>query len=428
MSDIVRKGQTSLKHLTFRAVSATWLLCGLLVSYAIASLAEWRMLFYFLEQRFWLLLSTTFISFIVMSLIIRYIRRFALVNLWAIVVFIVVLTGGVQVIVATTIQRQFFPFFYIVFYFGTLIVMLVWVRIIKKVQHLRLAIIPFGMTAEVVEAHHAQLELFQLEEPEIDRLSKNLDGIVVDVREALSGQWLRFLANCRLRGIRVYQAEELFEAITGRISLSHLSQGMVDAFSTSMVYQPIKRALDIICVIITLPITLVVMALTALAIRIESPGKILFVQARIGQGGREFKILKFRSMSVGSERAGSQFTSENDERITHVGAFIRHYRLDEIPQIWNILKGEMSLIGPRPEQPAFVEHFNENITYYDYRHTVKPGITGWAQVSLGYTSDEKTTRDKLEYDLYYIKHQSFWLDLLIVLKTLKTVLTGFGAR
>ena len=176
------------------------------------------------------------------------------------------------------------------------------------------------------------------------------------------------------------------------------------------------------------PLMLLFMFIMALVIKIETPGPVLFIQDRVGQGGKKFRILKLRSMTSGSEHERSQFTTENDKRITRVGALIRRFRLDEIPQIFNILKGEMSLIGPRPEQPEFVRKFGEKIPFYDYRHTVKPGITGWAQVSLGYVADEESTWNKLEYDLYYIKHQSFWLDILIVMKTIGTVLSGFGAR
>ena len=170
------------------------------------------------------------------------------------------------------------------------------------------------------------------------------------------------------------------------------------------------------------------MLLTALAIRLESPGPALFVQNRVGQKGREFKIYKFRSMRIDSERHGAQFATAGDERITRIGRFIRKTRLDELPQFWNILKGDMSLIGPRPEQKAFVENFEHSIPFYNYRHIVKPGISGWAQVMQGYTADNDTTQIKVEYDFYYIKHFSFSLDVLIFFKTIKTMLTGFGAR
>ena len=168
--------------------------------------------------------------------------------------------------------------------------------------------------------------------------------------------------------------------------------------------------------------------LTAIAIRLESPGKVIFVQERVGQGGRLFKIYKFRSMRFDAEKHGAQLAQQNDARITRVGKFIRKTRIDELPQFINVLKGDMSLIGPRPEQLGFVKEFEKTIPFYNYRHIVKPGISGWAQVTQGYASNEDETALKVQYDFYYIKHISFALDVLIVLKTIQTMLTGFGAR
>jgi UDP-GalNAc:undecaprenyl-phosphate GalNAc-1-phosphate transferase len=428
MSDIARKGQTSLRRLTFRMLSLIWLLAGLGATYVLSALAEWHTLSSLLHERLFPLFSAMFVCFVVITLLVRYVRRFALVNLWSVVAFLVAIVGAVQIIVYVAVTQAFYPYFYLVFYTSTVGVMSVWVRMIKKIQYLRLALVPFGITAEVESAGHSQLELIRLDRPTVADLPANLNGVVVDTREALSSEWVRFLAACRLKGLRVYQAEELIEGATGRISLSHLSQGLVDDYSGNMTYMIIKRFLDILVVFAASPLALPLMLITALAVRVETPGPVLFIQDRVGQGGKTFRILKFRSMTADSGKRSSQFTVENDKRITRVGAFIRRFRLDEIPQFWNIVIGEMSLIGPRPEQPAFVEKFSTGIPFYDYRHTVKPGITGWSQVTLGYVADEASTRDKLEFDLYYIKHQSFWLDMLIAIKTVKTVLTGFGAR
>ena len=170
------------------------------------------------------------------------------------------------------------------------------------------------------------------------------------------------------------------------------------------------------------------MLLTAIAIRLESAGSVLFVQNRVGQGGREFKIYKFRSMRTDSEQNGAQLAQVGDSRITRVGSFIRKTRLDELPQFFNILKGDMSLIGPRPEQKVFVEQFEKSIPFYQYRHIVKPGLSGWAQVTQGYAGNTDETQVKIEHDFYYIKHFSFSLDVLIMFKTVKIILTGFGAR
>ena len=190
----------------------------------------------------------------------------------------------------------------------------------------------------------------------------------------------------------------------------------------------IKRIMDFALITISLPLTLPLMALTALAIVLESRGGALFTQKRIGQGGREFTIYKFRSMAQNSEANGAQLAQIGDARVTRVGKFIRKTRLDELPQFWNILRGDMSLIGPRPEQRVFVEQFNDSIPFYNYRHIVKPGLSGWAQVTQGYAGNEDETQIKLEHDFYYIKHFSLSLDILIIFKTIKTILTGFGAR
>ena len=190
----------------------------------------------------------------------------------------------------------------------------------------------------------------------------------------------------------------------------------------------IKYLLDVGLIVLSLPVVLPVMLLAALAIKLESPGPIFFLQKRVGQLGKEFTIYKFRSMCNDSEKDGAQFAQQGDMRVTRVGKFIRKTRIDELPQFFNIIKGDMSLIGPRPEQKVFVDQFEGVIPFYSYRHIVKPGISGWAQVVHGYAADADETQVKVEHDFYYIKNFSFSLDVLIVFLTLKTMATGFGAR
>jgi lipopolysaccharide/colanic/teichoic acid biosynthesis glycosyltransferase len=170
------------------------------------------------------------------------------------------------------------------------------------------------------------------------------------------------------------------------------------------------------------------MLITALLIKWESPGPVLFLQERVGQGNRSFFIYKFRSMCHDSEKNGAQFAKNNDMRVTRVGAVIRKLRIDELPQFFNVLKGDMSLIGPRPEQRVFVEKFEKEIPFYSYRHIVRPGISGWAQVMHGYAADTDETKLKIEHDFFYIKNFSLWLDILIIFKTFRTIVTGFGSR
>ena len=244
----------------------------------------------------------------------------------------------------------------------------------------------------------------------------------------LDDQWQRFLADCTLKGIAVYNIRQVQESLTGRVKIRHLYENDLGSLLPSPAYVVVKRILDIILILITLPISIPLMLLTALAIKLESKGNVLFIQNRIGQGGREFKIYKFRSMSMNSEQDGAKLAQVGDARVTRVGKFIRKTRLDELPQFFNILRGDMSLIGPRPEQKVFVEQFNQSIPFYNYRHIVKPGLSGSAQVTQGYAGDANETQIKLEHDFYYIKHFSLSLDILIIFKTIKTIATGFGAR
>ncbi|MGB1310432.1 MAG: sugar transferase [Leucothrix sp.] len=214
------------------------------------------------------------------------------------------------------------------------------------------------------------------------------------------------------------------------VTTPDINQDSANAFknSESFKYLNTKRTVDLIATLLVLPVALLISAITALAIKIESPGAIFFWQKRVGMDGVVFNMLKFRSMTTDSEQHGSQFAQSNDRRVTHVGKFIRKFRIDEIPQLWNVLKGEMSIIGPRPEQESFVKEFNKNIPNYSLRHMVKPGITGLAQTEQGYVADAEATITKLEYDLYYIKNMSLLTDAQITMKTIYTILTGFGAR
>ena len=236
------------------------------------------------------------------------------------------------------------------------------------------------------------------------------------------------LASNSLRGLPVYHAAFIYELLTGRVLLDAACERSAAGRPSTTPYQLLKRGLDITLVLLSLPLTVPLMLVTAAAIWVESPGPVFFTQKRVGKDGDSFRMVKFRSMYLDAEKNGAQFAGESDPRITRVGKFIRKYRIDELPQFWNVLKGEMSLIGPRPEQVSFVRQFDQEIQHYTHRHSVRPGITGWAQIRNGYAADTRETRRKLSYDLYYVKHCSFTLDLLIVCLTVKTILTGFGSR
>lgn len=264
--------------------------------------------------------------------------------------------------------------------------------------------------------------------PDPRELPESIDGLIIDFEQPLSEVWLAFVSRCILEGVPVISVDDFIETEKGVIILEHLNTARTISFQKNQLYVLVKQVIDLILVILSLPLWLPLALITAVLIRIESPGPALYTQLRIGKQGKPFRIYKFRSMRCDAEREGAKFASHRDSRITRVGAVIRKFRIDEIPQFWNILKGDMSLIGPRPEQVPFVERFERTIPYYQLRHIVRPGITGWAQVTRGYAADEAQTAEKLAADLYYVKKCSFSLDFLITIKTIGTILTGFGSR
>lgn len=290
----------------------------------------------------------------------------------------------------------------------------------------KIALVPVGKAAHLVD--NQQAVWFVLDEPAIKE-KRRFDMIVADLHSPeLSPEWQKFLAACVLAGIPVHNAKQVEESLTGRVRIRHMYENQLGSLLPSPVYSLVKRIIDVVAVLGVMPIVLPVMLITAIVIKLESKGGALFIQKRVGKGGREFDIYKFRSMAHDSEKDGAKFASAGDMRVTRVGKFIRKTRIDELPQFFNVLKGDMSLIGPRPEQKVFVDQFEEKIPFYNYRHIVRPGISGWAQVMQGYAADVEDTQIKVEFDFYYIKHFSLWLDVLIVFKTIKTMLTGFGAR
>ena len=258
-----------------------------------------------------------------------------------------------------------------------------------------------------------------------------LDALVIDLKHypPSRNQRIALFRQSMARNIPVYSPKKWLENYEERLRLTTLQQHDLATLNPKVhPYLILKRILDILCIVWVLPIVLPLFLIIALIIRIESRGPAIFTQSRVGYLGREFKIYKFRSMHHQAEKTGAQFASKEDIRITRIGKIIRQLRIDELPQFFNVLKGDMSLIGPRPEQKIFVDQFDETVPYYRYRHHVKPGISGLAQVRQGYAANAEETAVKLEYDLFYIKHLSLGLDILIFIKTLCTIFTGFGAR
>ena len=253
--------------------------------------------------------------------------------------------------------------------------------------------------------------------------------LAVDLRAVLSESMAQYVSSASMSGTRIRAFTDVYEEHTGRLPMVHLAEGWELSEPVRRAsYAPVKRVLDVILVALTIVVWLPLALIVALVVRLDSRGPILYRQRRVGRHARLFTLTKFRTMVHDAEAAGPQFTVHDDPRITRAGRFLRKSRLDELPQLWNVLRGELSLIGPRPERPVFVEQFSLEIPFYEARHLIRPGVTGWAQVNYGYADDQAETVEKLTYDLFYIKHSSFWLDLHIVGKSIWTVLTFFGAR
>ena len=260
-----------------------------------------------------------------------------------------------------------------------------------------------------------------------------VDEIVVALTERRAGSMpLRELLDCKLGGIKVFDLNSHFEKTLGQIRVDYLNASWLifgDGFNQGTLRTVVKRVFDIVSATILLVLTAPVMLVTAILIRLESAGPVLYRQERVGQNGRPFFVNKFRSMRTDAEKDGKpRWASANDDRITRVGRIIRRTRIDELPQLFNVLSGEMSLVGPRPERPYFVEQLTQQIPFFAVRHSVKPGLTGWAQVRYAYGATVEDSQEKLQYDLYYVKNHTLFLDLVVLFETVGVVLTGKGAR
>jgi len=261
----------------------------------------------------------------------------------------------------------------------------------------------------------------------------DIDEIIVAVREQRGGALpMDQLLACRIAGTPILDLAGFYERARAEVPIDSLKASWL-IYSQGFVQGPArrfaKRAFDIVTSATLLLLTSPIMLLTAIAIRLDSPGPIIYRQERVGLGGRTFMCLKFRSMTVDAEKDGvARWASQNDSRVTRVGAFIRKTRIDELPQLLSVLKGEMSMVGPRPERPSFVQQLREQIPFYDLRHSVKPGVTGWAQVRYSYGASVEDARRKHQYDLYYVKNNSLFLDILVLIETVSVVLFREGSR
>jgi lipopolysaccharide/colanic/teichoic acid biosynthesis glycosyltransferase len=298
---------------------------------------------------------------------------------------------------------------------------------LQRQQRLTIGIVPFGEISGLYGI--PDVSWIELTDPRAGALQ--FDAIVADLRADIPDDWERFLADRALEGNLVMHVKQIEESLTGRVAIEHLSENTLGSLIPGIVFAKFKRLADLATAAAALPLLLPVMLLVALLIRLDSPGPILFRQQRMGYRGKPFLMFKFRTMTEGPSHPDPRLaamTRDADNRVTKLGKVLRHYRIDELPQVVNILRGEMSWIGPRPEAVPLSLWYEAELPFYRYRHIVRPGITGWAQVKQGHVADMDEVLWKLHYDFYYIKNFSFWLDVLIIARTIRTVLSGFGAR
>lgn len=275
-----------------------------------------------------------------------------------------------------------------------------------------------------LEGYAADLRGFCQPRPRIDR-------VIVAMEDRRGSMPVQELLHLRLRGVVIEDAGIVMERLLGRLCLDGLNpSGLIftRGFNAKAIHQISQRLMSIVVSFIALVLCLPIIPFLILGVRLSSPGPIFYRQTRVGRSGRHFSVIKFRTMRQDAEAQGAVWAAKNDPRVTPLGRFMRKTRLDEIPQLWNVLRGEMAFVGPRPERPEFVEWLTREIPYYDLRHIVRPGITGWAQVRYQYGASLEETKQKLEYDLYYIKHLSLGLDLLIMFETVKTIILRRGAQ
>lgn len=290
--------------------------------------------------------------------------------------------------------------------------------------------VPAGRIEVVNEVDH--MSWVAIARPVIPQ-SVNL-SIMADLHFDLPPEWERMLAEAAISGIPVYHSKQLRESLTGRVQIEHLSENSFGSLVPGYAYLGFKRVIDVASSILLLPLLLPILLLVGSAVRFTSPGPVIFRQTRMGHRGQPFTMFKFRTMvhesrfSEAGDVRRKAITGVGDSRITKVGRFLRKSRIDEFPQILNILRGEMSWIGPRPEAVSLSEWYESEIPFYRYRHIVRPGISGWAQVNQGHVAEVDDVNVKLHYDFYYIKNFSFWLDALIAIRTLRIMMTGFGAK
>nr|WP_306267831.1 sugar transferase [Pararhizobium sp. IMCC3301] len=304
----------------------------------------------------------------------------------------------------------------------------------KKFEKLKLALVPGGQIDELTRL--GGVECSYLQDPDDSILEYS--SVIADLRSDLPDEWERFLADCTLAGKPVYHFKQVFESLTGRVQIEHLSENNLGALLPGIGSLKIKHMLDWVVALLLFPFFILLCAVIAPVIKLTSKGPVFFRQVRTGYRGRCFEVWKFRTMVHRGAQPGPKgqqeperegfMTKHDDMRITSIGRVLRRYRIDELPQILNILSGDMSWIGPRPEALSLSQWYEAELPFYRYRHVVRPGISGWAQINQGHVADPKEVHVKLQYDFFYVKYLSPWLDFLIALRTIRIILSGFGSK
>lgn len=310
--------------------------------------------------------------------------------------------------------------------FGSGILTVLWMAVAAQMRARYMirnyAVIPKASIATMPELHACRW----LDFDEVQRRQTRVDAIVADLSAELPDGQVEAMADAAIAGVPVLDRRYIVESLTGRTPLGGLTPNEFGALLPSRQYLVVRRVIEFILTVAVLPLLAIILAVVAAWIRYDSPGPVFFVQSRVGRRGRVFRMFKFRTMYHGAQ--GPSFTATSDPRVTRAGTFLRRCRLDELPQMFNVLKGDMSWVGPRPEALSLEQGYVRDIQHFALRGIVRPGVTGWAQINQGYAHDPDAMRSKLEYDLYYLKHCSLWLDLVIVLRTFAVVFRGTGAR
>jgi len=310
--------------------------------------------------------------------------------------------------------------------FGSGVLTIVWMAAIAQLRSRYLirnyAVVPSSLLPQMPETPACHWLTYE----EVEAAGVRVDAMVADLGPDLTEAQASALAGAAIAGVPVLDRRYIVETLTGRTPLGGLTPNEFGALLPSRQYLVIRRGLELLLTVLILPILLPIIATVALLVRLDSSGPIFFLQNRVGRRGRVFRMVKFRTMHHNA--GGPSFTTTDDKRVTRIGGVLRRFRLDEVPQLVNVLRGDMSWVGPRPEALTLDEEYVRDIPHFALRGIVRPGVTGWAQINQGYAHEAEEMRHKLEYDLYYLKHCSLWLDVMIVLRTFAVLFGGAGAR